>query len=172
MTTDGSPSRSVTVRLPRARQVASVILVALVGLVLVIGGLQIGSALLRPSAVSRLIAPGGLQEVHVLGGAVYVGRVVGDDDRVLRIAEPATLRQDSGAASSPGTSPRFVVQTLAVDPYDLNGDVLIPLEQVTLIGTVAPGSGLEQAYGQARNGEVQPGPGASPVPSIEPSSAP
>ena len=54
----------------------------------------------------------------------------------------------------------WLVQTLAVDPYALDGDVVIPLDQVVLVGTVVAGSGLEGAYLQA----IDSSPGSSPAP--------
>jgi hypothetical protein len=163
VTTPGAPDRSVTLRLPSARRAALAIATLVVGAVLVLGGIRLGLALLGPSPVDQVTITGSVQEIHVLGGTVYIGRIVSDDGGILRVAEPATLRPGATPSSSPAAEgPGLVVQSLVVDPYDLAGDVLIPLEQVTLMGNVVPGSGLAQAYTQALASLA--GPPASPSP--------
>ncbi len=176
MTTDGSPSRSVTLRLPSLRRVGIAIATVVVGLVLVIAGIRVGLAVLGPSPIARTMADGGLHEIHILGGTVYLGRIVSDDGGMLRVRDPAIVREQAApTASSEPAGAQLVVQSLVVDPYDLAGEVLIPIDQVSLIGVVAPGSSLEVAYVQAQASLTTPGgsqPPASQPPVGGPSSSP
>jgi hypothetical protein len=135
----------------------------LLALALLILGVRLGAALLSPSPVMGIAAEGGLHQVQVLGGAVYLGTIVGDDGDTLRLARPAVVRQEQAPASSAGEAgPRTIVQVLATDPYGIAADVLIPLDQVTLIGVVQPTSSLARAYAEAMG--VTPAPAASPSP--------
>jgi hypothetical protein len=108
-------------------------------------------------------ASGDIHEVQLLGGAAYLGKIVGDDGSTLRLARPAVIRQEGTPAASPGAAgPRIIVQSLATDPYGIAADILIPLDQVTLIGVVHPSSSLGQAYAEAMG--LTSAPTASPAP--------
>ena len=93
---------------------AIVTVVAAVAIVVI--GIRMGAAILAPTAISQVTADGRLNEVHVLGGTVYLGRIVDDNGGALRLADPAVVRQDSTPAPSGAASdgPRLVV-----DPYSL-----------------------------------------------------
>ena len=152
-------SGSITLNLPSARRVVAII-AALTGFVaLLLLGIAIGYRLLAKDPISVLATPGAVQQVGVSSGAVYVGRIVGAGDDYLRIADPATIRQGNAASdASPGA--QLVVEALTVEPYDAEGDLVIPITSVQWVTTVRPGSGLETAYRQA-TGTV---PGASTAP--------
>ena len=147
-------SRSLTLPVPSTRQIALAVGAVLVAIAVVFVGIRLGTSLLTPSPVMGLAAEGDIHEVQLLGGAVYLGKIVGDDGSALRLARPAVVRQEAAAAASPGASPgaqgpRVIVQSLATDPYGIAADILIPLDQVTLIGVVEPSSSLGKAYGEA-----------------------
>lgn len=146
-------SRSVTLALPPARQALRflVALVAVVAIVLV--GARIGAALISPGPAAEFGRGDSLQEVQTAGGT-YVGVIVADDGRYLRLVGAAIVRPESS------TSERLIVQMLTSSPFDLDGTVLIAREQVLFIGNVRPQSGLETAYRQA-TGEL-PQPTAAP----------
>lgn len=111
------------------------------------------------SGVASRLAGQGVAEIHVTGDAIYLGTIVSDRDGYLRLAQPAILIPD---ADSDTAGPQLLVQLLILDPYDLAGDVLIASDQVTLVGPVIPGSGLEQAYRQATGQTTSESPTASP----------
>jgi hypothetical protein len=150
-------SRSLTLQVPSPRQIVLTVGGVLVALVLLVIGVRLGSSLLSPSPVMELAAEGELHQVQVLGGATYLGTIVGDDGMTLRLARPAVVRQEAAPAASDGAQgSRIVVQSLATDPFGIVADVLIPLDQVTLIGVVQPASSLGQAYGEAMGLTVAP----------------
>ena len=154
-------SRSLTLRVPSVRQVVLAVGGVLVVLALLIVGVRLGASAFAPSRIMDLAAEGELHQVQVLGGNVYLGMIVGDDGGALRLARPALIRQEQvPAASAGGQGPRIVVQSLATDPYGISADILIPLENVTLVGVVQPTSSLAVAYREAMNVT----PAASPSP--------
>lgn len=156
-------SRSLTLRVPPLRQIVLAVAGIAVAVVLLAVGIRLGASLLSPTAVIGLAREGELHEIQVLGGAVYLGRIVGDDGSTVRLARPAVVRQESAPAASPGAEgPRIVVQSLATDPYGIAADILIPLENITLVGVVQPTSSLGVAYAEAMG--LTPAPGASPAP--------
>lgn len=153
---------SITLNLPSWRRVLRV-LAGLVGFVaLLLIGLAIGSRLLATNPINGLAAPGVVQQVRVLGGTVYVGRMTSSDGEFVRIAEPATIRQsNAGPSASPG--PQLTIDALGVEPYDIGGDLVIPVSSIEFVSTVRSGSGLETAYRQATGaGPATPAPSASP----------
>ena len=156
-------SRSLTLPIPSVRQVVLAVGGVLLGVAVVLVGVRLGASVLSPSPhfIMDLAAEGELHQVQVLGGTVYLGTVVGDDRESLRLARPALIRQEQApAASAGGQGPRTVVQSLATDPYGISADILIPLENVTLIGVVQPTSSLAVAYREAMG--VTPAPSPSP----------
>ena len=156
-------SRSLTLPVPSLRQILLAAGAIVVAVVLLALGIRLGASLLSPTAVIGLAREGELHEVQVLGGAVYLGRIVGDDGDTLRLARPAAVRQESAPAASPGAEgPRIVVQSLATDPYGIAADILIPLDNITLVGVVQPTSSLGRAYAEAMG--LTPAPGPSPSP--------
>jgi hypothetical protein len=156
-------SRSLTLAVPSARQVVLAVVGVLVAVAVVVVGVRIGASVLSPSPVIRLAAEGDLHEVQLLGGAVYLGTIVDDDGATLRLARPAIVRQEQAPTASAGAAgPRTIVQGLATDPFGIAADILIPLDQVTLIGVVLPTSSLARAYGEAMG--LTPAPAASPSP--------
>ena len=143
-------SRSLTLRVPSVRQVVLAVGGVILAVALVVVGVRLGSSVLSPSAVMDLAAEGELHQVQVLGGTAYLGTIVGDDGDSLRLARPALIRQEQAPAASAGSQgPRIVVQSLATDPYGISADILIPLENVTLLGVVQPTSSLAVAYREA-----------------------
>ncbi len=156
-------SRSLTLPVPSGRQVLLAVVGVLVAFSVLILGVRLGASLLSPSPVMGLAAEGGLHQIHVLGGAVYLGTIVGEDADTLRLARPAIVRQEQAPVASAGESgPRTIVQGLGTDPYGIATDILIPLRQVTLIGVVLPASSLAVAYGEAMG--QAPTPAGSPSP--------
>ena len=156
-------SRSLTLRVPSLRQIVLTVVGILLVLVLVIVGVRLGASLLSPSPVMGLAAEGSLHQVQVLGGAAYLGTILEDDGSTIRLARPAVIRQEQAPAASAGAEgPRIVVKSLTTDPYGIAADILIPLDQVTLIGVVQPTSSLAQAYGEAMG--LTPAPAPSPSP--------
>jgi hypothetical protein len=156
-------SRSLTLSVPSLRQIALAVGGVLAAMALLFVGVRLGASLLSPSPVMGLAAEGEIHEVQLLGGTVYLGRIVGDDRSILRLARPAAVRQEQGpAASQSAQGPRIIVQSLATDPYGIAADILIPLDQVGFIGVVQPSSSLGQAYGEAMG--LTSAPAASPSP--------
>jgi hypothetical protein len=156
-------SRSLTLRVPSARQVGIALAGIVVAVVVLAVGVRLGASLLSPSTVTGLAREGELHEVQVLGGAVYLGRIVGEDGSVIRLARPAVVRTEANPAASPGAEgPRIIVQNLATDPYGIAADIVIPIENVTLVGVVQPTSSLARAYGEAMG--ITPPPAGSPSP--------
>lgn len=156
-------SRSLTLPVPSPREVLVAIAGVAVALAVVFVGVRLGGTMLSPSSIMRLAAEGDLHEVQLLGGAVYLGTIVEDDGDALRLARPAVVRQEQAPAASDGSGgQRTVVQRLSTDPFGIAADVLIPLDQVTLVGVVEPSSSLARAYDQATG--VTPTPAASPSP--------
>jgi hypothetical protein len=152
-------NRSVTVALPSVSGVVRTILVIAVALALLAVGVRLGLAVLSPGPAADFGRGAPLQQV-VTTTSTFVGQVVSDDGTYLRLHGPAIVRDASSAGSS-----QLIVQLLVADPFDLNGDILIPRSQVILIGNVASSSGLETAYRQA-TGELPaptPGPTAAPT---------
>jgi hypothetical protein len=156
-------TRSLTLRVPSLRQIVLAVAGIAVAVVLLTVGIRLGASLLSPTAVNGLAREGELHEIQVLGGAVYLGRIVSDDGTSIRLSRPAVVRQEAEPAASPGAGgPRIVVQSLATDPYGIAADIIIPLDNVTLVGVVQPTSSLGVAYSQAMG--LTPAPGASPSP--------
>jgi hypothetical protein len=151
---------SVTLNLPSARRVLTILagLVGLLGLLLI--GIAIGIRLLAPNPIGALATPGTIQEVGISSGAVYVGRIVSSGGDYLQIAEPATIRQGAAAADA-SAAPQLVVQGLTAEPYDAGGELVIPIASVQWVTAVRPGSGLDSAYHQA----MGPAAGSTPAPS-------
>ncbi len=156
-------SRSLTLPVPSLRQAVLVVGGLLLAIVVLAVGIRLGGSLLSPSPVMRLAGEGQLHEVQVLGGAAYLGTIVADDGSTLRLARPAVIRQEQTPAASQGDQgPRIVVQSLSTDPFGIAADILIPIQQVTMVGVVQPSSSIYQAYGQAIG--LTPAPGASSSP--------
>ena len=154
-------SRSLTLRVPSVRQVLLALGGVILAAALVVVGVRLGSSILSPSPVMDLAAEGELHQVQVLGGTVYLGTIVADDGGTLRLARPAQVRQEQAPSASAGSQgPRIVVQSLATDPFGLSADILIPLDNVTLLGAVQPASSLAVAYREAMG--VTPAPSPSP----------
>jgi len=154
-------SRSLTLPVPSSRQLGLAVAIVIGAIVVVLAGIKIGAVLTSPSEVMGLVAGGELHEVQVLGGAVYLGRIVDEDGTTLRLSRPAVVRQQQAPAASPGSQgPLVIVQSLVTDPYDVGSDIVIPLENVTLIGVVEPSSALARAYGEAMG--LIPAPSPSP----------
>jgi hypothetical protein len=154
-------SRSLTLPVPSVRQFLLAVGGVILAIAVVILGAQLGASILSPSRVMDMASEGELHQVQILGGAIYLGTIVGDDDEALRLARPALIRQEQAPGASPGgQEPRIVVQSLATDPYGISADILIPLDNVTLIGVVGPTSSLAGAYRQAMGVT----PAASPSP--------
>jgi hypothetical protein len=155
-------SRSLTVALPSPARVAKAVVAIAAAVLIVIVGLRIGGSLLGPAAAKALSAGGALQEIHTTQG-LYVGQVVAEDESYISLRTPAVVREEQ--ATDGGTpSGRILVILLASEPYYVAGDVVLPRNQVVLVGNVTPGSPLDTAYRQA-TGEL-------PAPSATPSSAP
>lgn len=151
---------SVTVRLPSPRRVIwSVLTFVAVGALLMIG-ITVGNRLFAADPIQRLTVQGAIQQVGLRTGAVYVGRVIGADGGYVRVADPAIIRQ-TGADSSASAAPRLVVEGLTAEPYDVAGELVIPVESIEWAAAVRPGSGLEAAYRQAV-GQLPAVPVASP----------
>ena len=156
-------SRSLTISVPSLRRLGLLAVGIVVAIAIVYVVARVTASILSPSPVMGLAAEGGIHEVQVLGGVVYLGTIVKDDGSTLRLARPALVRQEQAPAASPeAEGPRIVVQSLATDPYGIAADILIRLDQVTLIGVVRPSSSLGQAYNEAM-GLAQP-PAVSPSP--------
>lgn len=133
-----------------------------VALALVLVGIRIGTILLQTSPVMSVAAESELSQVQLIGGIVYVGQIINDDDGTIRLRDGAQVRQEAvPAASGQQAGTQIVVQSLATDPFGLTADVVIPMDQVTLVGAVSPASSLAQAYAQAMSGS----PAATPEPS-------
>ena len=148
---------------PSPRQVILAIGAIVLAVLVLLLGIRLGSSLLSPSAVMELAGEGQLQQVQLVGGAVYLGTIAGDDGDTLRLTRPAIVRQEQAPVASGTTGgPRIVVQSLATDPYGIAGDVLIPLDQVLLIGVVQPSSSLGGAYGEAMGLTLAPSAAPSP----------
>lgn len=150
---------SITLSMPSARRILTVTggVIGIVALLLI--GIAIGTRILAPDPVGGLAATGGVQQVRVNGGAVYVGVVTKSGDGYIRIGNPATIRQGPAAdGASPG--PGLVVEALTIEPYDIAGDLVVPIDSIEWAASVRPGSGLETAYRQAT--------GAAPAPSASP----
>jgi len=156
-------SPSVTVSLPSRQTVGRTALWVGAVVVVLLAGLAFGR-LVGSGPVSRLSGGGGLYEVHLASGSVYLGFIASETDGYLRLSAPAAVVPDS----EDSTGSRFLVQLLDGDPYDIGGDALIPTEQVALIGVVGADSGLAAAYrqasGQAPGGTDAASPSPSPTP--------
>jgi hypothetical protein len=157
-------SRSLTLPVPSLRTVVLAVVGIAVAIAVIFGVARLTASILSPSPVMDLAAEGGLHEVQVLGGSVYLGTIVTDDGSMLRLARPAIVRQEQVPEASPGTQgSRVIVQSLTTDPFGIAADIVIPLEVVTFIGVLEPSSSLAVAYGEAM-GPTQP-PAATPSPS-------
>lgn len=153
----------MTVPVPSSKGILTGIGVVVAGLVLVLVGARFGAELLRPSAVMSVADGGGLHQVQLLGGLTYIGTIVSDDDGAVRLQGPAIVREEPlASAAADGSTTRIVVQSLASDPFAIEGDVVIPLDQVALVGVIAPGSGMAGAYAQAMGAAGEPE--ATPAP--------
>lgn len=151
---------SVTFQVPSPRRVIGTVgTLAAVGALLMIG-IAVGNRLFAADPVARLTGQGAIQQVRVTTGAVYVGRAIGVDGNYVRLADPAIVRQ-SGTDNSPSTAPQLVVENLTVEPFDVAGELVIPVESIEWAAAVRPGSGLEAAYRQAI-GQLPAVPVASP----------
>lgn len=140
----------MTVAVPSLRTVFTGLGLLLGAVVLVVVGIRLGSSLLSPSAVMSVAADGELHQVQLLGGVTYLGAIVSDEDGALRLGRPAMVREEPLASPAPdGSTTQIVVQSLATEPFGIAADVIIPLDQVTLVGVVESGSGMAQAYAQA-----------------------
>jgi hypothetical protein len=156
-------SRSLTLSVPSPRRIVLTVVGVLLAIAVLAVGVRLGASVLSPSPVMGLAAEGDLHQIQVLGGAVYLGRIVEDDGGTLRLSRPAVVRQEQAPAASQGTQgPRTVVQSLATDPYGIAADILIPLDKVTLVGVVQPSSSLGRAYGEAMG--LTPAQAPSPSP--------
>lgn len=156
-------TRSVTVSLPPWRRVLTVLAVLGLLFLIVLGGFLVGLRLLGPGPAEGLDAAARVHQVHLDDGSVYLGRIVSEGDGYVRLGVPAVIRPSDAEQQDP-RGPQLIVQLLATEPYSLSGDVLIARSQVTLVGPVIAGSGLETAYRQA-TGELPPPPAPAPQPS-------
>src|SRR5262245_44963867 len=143
----------MTVAIPSPRRLARIVGTVLVVAVVLAIGVRLGTWAVSPGPAAELARSHALQQI-VTSGGTYLGHVVGDDGTYVRIARPAIVRPEQSTSN-------LVVQLLAVDPYDLNGDILMPRSSILLIGNVAAGSGLETAYRQATGELPQPTPAPS-----------
>lgn len=155
-------NRSLTVAVPSSAQIVKAILGIGIAVLIVFVGLRLGGSLLGPAGAQALSTGSGLQEIHTTQG-VYVGQLVKEDDSYLSLRTPAVVREAQDADGGSGSG-RILVILLASEPYYIAGDVVLPRDQVILVGNVTPGSPLDTAYRQA-TGELPP-------PSSTPSSAP
>lgn len=153
-------SRSVTVSLPSVSGIVRTVVLVVAALVLLAVGIRVGIGLLSPGPAADFGRDTGLQQVLTTANT-FVGRVVSDDGTYVRLAGPAIVRDASSSGSS-----QLVVQLLTVDPFDLDGDILIPRSQVVLVGNVTAGSGLETAYRQATGELPTPTLGPTPTPTV------
>jgi hypothetical protein len=156
-------SRSLTLQVPSPRRVLLIVIGIVVAVAVIFAVARLTASILAPSPVMRVAADGNLHEVQVLGGTVYLGTVVADDGSALRLARPAVIRSEQAPAASGdvGNSSRIVVQSLATDPFGIAADIVIPLDNVTLVGVVQPNSSLGRAYTEAI-GVAPAAPSASP----------
>jgi hypothetical protein len=143
-------SRSLTLSVPSARQVSMVLATVLGALALLLVGARIGASLLAPSPVMSVTAGGELHQIQLLGGSAYLGRILSDEGGMLRVGDAALLRQQQApTASGNQAETQLIVQSLTTDPFGITSDVVIPIDQVALIGVVDPDSSLGAAYGEA-----------------------
>lgn len=155
-------AHSITLSVPPASRILTLVGAIAAIAAIVIVGAWVGSRLIAPDPIGGLANPGGVQQIRVTGGAVYVGRIVSSSGGYLRLSDAAIIRQgDTAADASPG--PRLIVESLAAEPYDTGTDLVIPISSVEFATTVRPGSGLEAAYRQAIGG-APPSPGSSAAP--------
>lgn len=153
-------SRSLTVSVPPPALIARWLGWLVLGVVVIVAGVIGGQTLTRRDSAVALAASTPLQQIQTSSG-VYLGKIVSADDNYLRIFGPAVLRENQPSAS--GQPPQLLVIRLTSEPFDLDGDVLIPRENVILIGNVARNSPLETAYRQAI-GDLPAGGEATPSP--------
>jgi len=137
MATGEQSPRPMPALLPLAAVAVAVIAVGIIAGVVLTGG---------EGGLARIADEGQLVEVHVATGDILVGIFEGDADGFIHLSLAATITTEPAASGEP---PAFRVRLLGVDPFDLEGAVLIAREQVLLAGPVAAGSPLEDAYRQA-----------------------
>lgn len=139
---------------PSPRRMPARLLVATAVVVIAVG-VAAGVFLTRGAGgLERIADEGQLVEIHIGTGDILLGIFEGEADGFVHLSLAATITTEPAASGEP---PAFRVRLLGVDPYDLEGDVLIAREQVLLAGPVAAGSPLEDAYRQAL-GEPIPSP--------------
>jgi hypothetical protein len=156
-------SRSLTLPVPSLRTVALTVVGIAAAIAVVVVVARLTASILSPSPVMDLASEGGLHEIQLLGGAVYVGTIVTDDGSMLRVARPAIVRQEQVPAASPGAQgPRVIVQSLTTDPFGIAADIVIPLDQVIFVGVLQPTSSLGSAYSEAVGLTQAPAPSPSP----------
>jgi hypothetical protein len=135
----------------RSIKPADIAVIVVLALMLLGGGLWVGS-LIRGNAVDRLAADGGLFEVHLVDGTVYLGELVMDEEDFLSLERPAVVlpqAQDGSEMSG------YVVEPLSADPYSIRGPILIERGGVAFIGAVSPDSAIEGAYLQVMESDPQ-----------------
>lgn len=110
--------------------------------VVVAGGI-VGAVLVSRHDPQLLPRPGTLVEVRTGDGSWLVGVLVSGDASYLRISSPGDVQP---VAAPSGGGSQYQVVLLSQDPYRVDGDIQIAREQVSMIGAVASGSGLESAY--------------------------
>lgn len=152
--------KSVTLQLPSPRNLIRTVWILAAVAALLIVGIGVGNRLLTADPLTRLAEQGAIQQVRVIAGVVYVGRVTSADRGFVRLADPAIVRQ-GGRGNAGSAAPQLVVEGLKVEPYDVAGELVIPVESIEWAGAVRPGSGLEAAYRQAV-GQLPAEPVASP----------
>ncbi len=138
-------ARSLTIKLPnprRAALIAGALVLIVVGALI---GVRVGAILLI-DPLGGVLAEGDLHEIQLVNGQVFVGEVVQRGPDQLRLRDGAIVRQVPGAA---GSQADFVVQALSADPYGIQGDVSIAMEQLISVGVVDDASSLAGAYRQA-----------------------
>jgi len=145
----------LTVSLPSLASVARLVVAVVAIAAIVFVGLRIFDAVRPDQVVSDLAFNAPLQQVRTVS-EVYLGKVKSESDGYVRLVGPAVVREQPTASGSPS---QVLVIRLTADPFDVDGDLLIPRENVVAIGNVARDSGLERAYRQAIGDLPQPTPG-------------
>jgi hypothetical protein len=155
-------SRTLTVRLPNAIQLARGFLILVAAIAIIAAGAFVASRLTSAGAVRGFAQSGRLQEIRLTDGTVVVGQIESDAGGYLTIDGAAEVRAGSGTQAG-----ATIVQMITADPVDAGGEMLIADGQIVAIMNVTTGSGLETAYRQA-TGQL---PAPSPAPSARPSAS-
>jgi hypothetical protein len=119
-------------------------------------GVVVGGLLSRGGPMAMAPA-GSLYEAHLVDGSVYLGELTGDTGGYVELSAPAIVLPEGG-----GDESTYRVVSLTNDPYAIVGPVLIPREQILVIGAVAARTSIEQAYLDAiAKGTMSPSPAPS-----------